>query len=66
MKKTKESSKKLWTHAKQTLNKEKLDKESAKLGVRDQINQTFCKKLYEFDAEKIDEQELPDHMDQRH
>jgi hypothetical protein len=68
MKKTKESSKELWTHAKQTLNEEKLDKESAKLGVRDQINRTFCKKLFEFNAEKIDllenEQELPDHMDQ--
>ncbi|KAA1120057.1 hypothetical protein PGT21_037090 [Puccinia graminis f. sp. tritici] len=43
MNQTKENSKKLWAHAKETVNLEKLDKKSAELGVRDQINRNFSK-----------------------
>ncbi|EHS62789.1 uncharacterized protein PGTG_22701 [Puccinia graminis f. sp. tritici CRL 75-36-700-3] len=68
MEKTKENSKKLWTHAKETVNLDKLDKKSADLGVRDQINRKFAKQLFKFDAKKVqlleDGEELSSDMDQ--
>ncbi|EFP91328.2 uncharacterized protein PGTG_16982 [Puccinia graminis f. sp. tritici CRL 75-36-700-3] len=68
MAETKEKSKKLWTHVKETVNLDKLDKKSAEFGVRDQINRKFSRKLFKFDAKKLEllenGEELPTHMDQ--
>jgi hypothetical protein len=63
---TKDNSKKLWTHAKETLNLDQLNKKSAKLGVQDKINLKFSKQVFQFQAEKLavleNDEELPDHM----
>ncbi|OAV94829.1 hypothetical protein PTTG_05188 [Puccinia triticina 1-1 BBBD Race 1] len=71
MEKTAEDSKKLWEFAKETKSLDKLDAKSAELGVRDQVNRKFCKKIFKFEAEKIsllaaldDGKDLPDHMNQ--
>ncbi|EFP92502.1 uncharacterized protein PGTG_18327 [Puccinia graminis f. sp. tritici CRL 75-36-700-3] len=68
MAETKEKSKKLWTHVKETVNLDKLDKKSAEFGVRDQINRKFSKQLFKFDAKKLEllenGEELSTHMDQ--
>ncbi|KAA1109150.1 hypothetical protein PGTUg99_003972 [Puccinia graminis f. sp. tritici] len=68
MAETKEKSKKLWTHVKETVNLDKLDKKSAEFGVRDQINRKFSKQLFKFNAKKLEllenGEELPTHMDQ--
>ncbi|EFP93436.2 uncharacterized protein PGTG_19239 [Puccinia graminis f. sp. tritici CRL 75-36-700-3] len=69
MEKTVENSKKLWTYAKEPLmNLEKLNKKSSDLAVRDQINLTFCKQLFDFQEKKLNilqaGEELPPDMDQ--
>ncbi|KAI7941230.1 hypothetical protein MJO29_013304 [Puccinia striiformis f. sp. tritici] len=62
------NSKKLWTETKETLDLDKLNKKSAKLAVRDQLNLKFSKQVFAFQAEKISllaaGEELPPHMDQ--
>ncbi|KAA1102937.1 hypothetical protein PGTUg99_037473 [Puccinia graminis f. sp. tritici] len=69
MEQTVENSKKLWTCAKEPLmNLEKLNKKSSDLAVRDQINLTFCKQLFDFQEKKLNilqaGEELPPDMDQ--
>ncbi|KAI7952858.1 hypothetical protein MJO29_008489 [Puccinia striiformis f. sp. tritici] len=62
------NSKKLWTETKETLDLEKLNKKSAQLAVKDQLNLKFSKQVFAFQAEKISllaaGEELPCHMDQ--
>ncbi|POW18334.1 hypothetical protein PSHT_05903 [Puccinia striiformis] len=62
------NSKKLWTETKETLDLDKLNKKSAKLAVRDQLNLKFSIQVFAFQAEKISllaaGEELPPHMDQ--
>jgi hypothetical protein len=69
--KTIRDSEELWRYVKenaQTMNEEKLDEKSVELGIRDQTNRKFAKKIIAFRATKKallqDGQELPPEMDQ--
>ncbi|KAH9449893.1 hypothetical protein Pst134EA_026610 [Puccinia striiformis f. sp. tritici] len=63
---TSKNSEELWTYTKETLNPDKLDKKSAELAVRDQINLKFSRRVFDFQQEKIallsTGEELPTHM----
>ncbi|KAA1100370.1 hypothetical protein PGTUg99_023983 [Puccinia graminis f. sp. tritici] len=69
--KTIRDSEALWKYVKenaQTMNKEKLDEKSVELGIRDQTNRKFSKRIIAFRATKKallqDGKELPPEMDQ--
>jgi hypothetical protein len=67
-KKQKKHTRELWDYSKETMNMDILNKKSADLGVRDQINQKFAKELIRFQEDKVailqHEEELPEDMDQ--
>jgi hypothetical protein len=64
MEETDRNSKLLWKYVKETPSLDKLNKKSAQLGVRDQINQKFCKKLFAYQEQRValleSSQALPD------